>query len=218
MSHLQTHPGLTSPANVRRSAGRTSLTPGVYAAFVQAFAAAAALFTAVALIGLAALSDPARLAALALHNPLPLLLQDSLKFVTAGASVIVIVALFRRLRPAAPTAAGVAAACGLLAVTLLLANAALSLSAVTQAMRGLAVDARLNGLIGLLGMAAIAVNGLWYLLVGGAARTAARLPLGLCWLGLALGVLSLVPFLALLVLVLSVVWSLWLGLALRQAP
>lgn len=218
MSHLQAHPGLTSPASVRRSARRTSLTLGVYAAFVQAFAAAASLVTAVALIGLAALSDPARLAALAVHNPLPLLLQDSLKFVSAAASIVVIVALFRRLRPAAPTAAGVAAACGLLAVTLLLANAALSLAAVTQARAGLAVDARLSGLVGLLGMAAIAVNGLWYLLVSWTARTAARLPLALCWLGLALGVLSLVPFLALLVLVLSVVWSLWLGLALRQAP
>ncbi|MBX7234439.1 MAG: hypothetical protein K1X65_08645 [Caldilineales bacterium] len=218
MSHLQAHPGLTSPASVRRSARRTSLTLGVYAAFVQAFAAAASLVTAVALIGLAALSDPARLAALAVHNPLPLLLQDSLKFVSAAASIVVIVALFRRLRSAAPTAAGVAAACGLLAVTLLLANAALSLAAVTQARAGLAVDARLSGLVGLLGMAAIAVNGLWYLLVSWTARTAARLPLALCWLGLALGVLSLVPFLALLVLVLSVVWSLWLGLALRQAP
>lgn len=217
MSHLQAHPGLTSPASVRRSARRTSLTLGVYAAFVQAFAAAASLVTAVALIGLAALSDPARLAALAVHNPLPLLLQDSLKFVSAAASIVVIVALFRRLRSAAPTAAGVAAACGLLAVTLLLANAALSLAAVMQAMAGQAVDARLTGLVGLSGMAAIAVNGLWYLLVGWTARTAARLPLALCWLGLALGVLSLVPFLALLVLVLSVVWSLWLGLALRQA-
>ena len=160
MSHLQAHPGLTSPASVRRSARRTSLTLGVYAAFVQAFAAAASLVTAVALIGLAALSDPARLAALAVHNPLPLLLQDSLKFVSAAASIVVIVALFRRLRSAAPTAAGVAAACGLLAVTLLLANAALSLAAVTQARAGLAVDARLSGLVGLLGMAAIAVNGL----------------------------------------------------------
>lgn len=216
MSHLQTHPGLTSPAGVQQPVGRTSLTAGASAAFLQAFAGAASLFIAVALIGLPALRDPARLAELATHNPLPLLLQDGLKFISAAASVVLIVVLFRTLRPTAPTASRIAAAAGLLAVALLLANAVLSLAAVTQAMRGLAVDARLNGLIGLLGLAAIAVNGLWYLLVSWTARRAQRLPAGLCGLGQALGVMSLIPFLGLLVLALSVVWSLWLGFALRQ--
>lgn len=217
MAHLQAHPALTRPAIADAQSRRKGLTLGVYAAFIQAQAAAAALFTAVVLIGLAALGDPARLATLAVHNPLPLLLQDGLKFVSATASVALIVVMFRQLRPTAPRASTVAAICGLLAVALLLVNVLFSLAAVTQAMRGLAVDARLNGLIGLLGMAAIAVNGVWYLLVSWAARRAQWLPVGLCGLGLALGVVSLVPFLGLLTLVLSVAWSLWLGVTLWQA-
>lgn len=217
MSHLQTHSNVAGPVSAHRPAGHTELATGAYAAFVQAFAAAAALFTAVGLIGLAALGDPARLATLAVHNPLPLLLQDGLKFVSAAASVALIVVMFRQLRPTAPRASTVAAICGLLAVALLLVNVLFSLAAVTQAMRGLAVDARLNGLIGLLGMAAIAINGVWYLLVSWTARRAQWLPVGLCGLGLALGVVSLVPFLGLLTLVLSVAWSLWLGVALWQA-
>lgn len=217
MAHLQAHPALTRPAIADAQSRRKSLTLGVYAAFIQAQAAAAALFTAVVLIGLAALGDPARLATLAVHNPLPLLLQDGLKFVSAAASVALIVVMFRQLRPTAPRASTVAAICGLLAVALLLVNVLFSLAAVTQAMRGLAVDARLNGLIGLLGMAAIAINGVWYLLVSWTARRAQWLPVGLCGLGLALGVVSLVPFLGLLTLVLSVAWSLWLGVTLWQA-
>ncbi len=217
MAHLQAHPALTRPAIADAQSRRKSLTLGVYAAFIQAQAAAAALFTAVVLIGLAALGDPARLATLAVHNPLPLLLQDGLKFVSATASVALIVVMFRQLRPTAPRASTVAAICGLLAVALLLVNVLFSLAAVTQAMRGLAVDARLNGLIGLLGMAAIAINGVWYLLVSWTARRAQWLPVGLCGLGLALGVVSLVPFLGLLTLVLSVAWSLWLGVTLWQA-
>lgn len=217
MAHLQAHPALTRPVIADAQSRRKSLTLGVYAAFIQAQAAAAALFTAVVLIGLAALGDPARLATLAVHNPLPLLLQDGLKFVSATASVALIVVMFRQLRPTAPRASTVAAICGLLAVALLLVNVLFSLAAVTQAMRGLAVDARLNGLIGLLGMAAIAINGVWYLLVSWTARRAQWLPVGLCGLGLALGVVSLVPFLGLLTLVLSVAWSLWLGVTLWQA-
>lgn len=217
MAHLQAHPALTRPAIADAQSRRKSLTLGVYAAFIQAQAAAAALFTAVVLIGLAALGDPAHLATLAVHNPLPLLLQDGLKFVSATASVALIVVMFRQLRPTAPRASTVAAICGLLAVALLLVNVLFSLAAVTQAMRGLAVDARLNGLIGLLGMAAIAINGVWYLLVSWTARRAQWLPVGLCGLGLALGVVSLVPFLGLLTLVLSVAWSLWLGVTLWQA-
>lgn len=217
MSHLQSHPALTIPQDAPTHARRGSLTAGVYAAFIQALAAAASLFGATVLIGLTALSDSSRLVELALHNPAPLLLQDGLKFVSAATSVVLIVVLFMRLRTAAPRTSQIAALFGLLATALLLVNATLSLSAVTQAMRGLPVEANASATIGLLGLAAIAANGVWYLLVSWTAQQAQRLPTGLCWLGLAMGILSLIPFLAILVVTASVIWAFWLGMALWRA-
>lgn len=194
---------------------------GSVAAFVNAFAAGASLFVAVALIGLGALSDPQQLAALAISNPMPLIVQDLLKFVSAAAASVLIVVLWKRLRDAAPTMLRVATGFGFLAVGLLLANAVLSLFAISQAANFSANDAAtansLNGIIGLVGLAVIVTNGVWYLLVNWAALKSGRLPRGLCWLGVVVGAASLVPFLALGVLVLGAAWALWLGIFLWRA-
>lgn len=193
---------------------------GSIAAFVNAFAAGASLVVAVAFIGLGALSDPQQLAALAIANPMPLLVQDLLKFVSAITASILIVVLWKRLRDAAPTLLRVATGFGFLAVGLLLVNAVLSIFAVSQAANFSASDANtgntLNGIIGFLGLAVIVANGVWYLLVNWAALKSRLLPRGLCWLGLAVGAVSLVPFLALGVLILSAVWTVWLGIFLWQ--
>jgi succinate dehydrogenase/fumarate reductase cytochrome b subunit len=157
---------------------------------------------------------------LALHNPLPLLLQDALKFLSAATAFGLIFALWKRLRDSAPKAMHIATVFGLLAVGLLLANAALSLFAVSQAAsrsQNMADGDTLNRVIGILGMGAIMVNGVWYLLVNWSARKSGSLPLGLCWLGLIVGAASLVPFLALGVLVLGIVWAVWLGIVLWNA-
>lgn len=194
---------------------------GSMAAFIHALAAGAALFVALFLIGIPALNDPGRLAELAIHNPAPLLLQDGLKFVSAASACVLIFALRKRLRDVAPARMGLATAFGLLALGLLLANAILSLWALLQAANpapgGVGAGAALISLIGILGMAAIMANGLWYLLVHWTAHASRRLPRGLCYLGLGLGVASLAPFLALLVLLLGIVWALWLGVVLRSA-
>ncbi len=194
---------------------------GSVAAFANAFAAGASLFVAVALIGLGALSDPQQLAALAISNPMPLIVQDLLKFVSAAAASVLIVVLWKRLRDAAPTMLRVATGFGFLAVGLLLANAVLSLFAISQAANFSANDAAtansLNGIIGLVGLAVIVTNGVWYLLVNWAALKSGRLPRGLCWLGVVVGAASLVPFLALGVLVLGAAWALWLGIFLWRA-
>ncbi len=193
---------------------------GSIAAFGNALAAGAALFVALFLIGIPALSDPQRLVELAIHNPTPLLLQDALKFLSTATGVVLIFALRKRLAGVAPTRMGVATAFGLLAIGLLLANATLSLWAVLQAANpapgGLSDGAALSGLIGVLGMAAIMANGVWYLLVNWTARASLRLPRGLCYLGLGLGAASLAPFLAILVLVLGILWAFWLGVVLRS--
>lgn len=191
---------------------------GSIAAFGNAFAASAALYVALFLIGIPAMGDPQQLAELAIHNPTPLLLQDALKFLSAATACVLIFALDARLRDRAPTWMRAAKLFGFVAVGLLLTNATLSLFAVSQATHfSPSVSAALNGVIGLLGMAAIMANGVWYLVVNWTARASRRLPRGLCYLGLLLGVTSFVPFLALFVLILGIVWALGLGVVLGRA-
>lgn len=189
---------------------------GGVAAFVSAFAASASFLIVVAFIGLGALSDSQQLVALAITNPKPLLAQDLLKFASAAAASILIVVLWKRLGNVAPMQMRVATGFGVLAVSLLLINAVLSLFAISQAANSSAGDLAaanaLNGIIGLVGLAAIVANGVWYLLVNWAALKSGQLPRGLCWLGMAIGAMSLAPFLALGVLVLGAVWTLWLGI------
>lgn len=194
---------------------------GGLAAFINALLGLGALVVAFGLIGPAALTDPSELAELAIHNPMPLIIQDSLKLGSAAAAIVLIMALFKHLRGNSPTRIKTATALGFFSVLLLLTNAGLSLFTVSQAayfaqsQPGIATE--LNGLIGLLGLAVIAVNGLWYLIVSWTALKMERLPKWLCYLGLVIGGLSLLPPLGVVVLLLSVVWSLGLGLALWQS-
>ncbi len=188
---------------------------GGIAAFINALLAIATLVVAFGLIGPAALTDNTKLVELAINNPAPLIIQDLLKFASAVVAIVLVVALFSRLRGESPTVMRVATSLGFLSILCLLANASLSLYAITQAANFASEQAemgkQLNGLIGLLGMAVIVVNGLWYLLVSWSARKTNRLPRRLSHLGLVMGALSLVPPLGIIVLLLSIVWSLWLG-------
>lgn len=184
---------------------------GAGAAFVNALLATAALIVAFGFIGVAALSDPAQLAQMAQLNPAPLLAQDVLKIAQALVAGVLVSALFRRLREQAPLMARAATVFGVLAVIGLLLNAGLSLYAVTWAS-----DAALSGLITASAVAVIVTNGLWYLLVSWAGLRTERLPRRLGQFGLVLGGLSLLPPLGVIVLLLSIVWSLWLSWALLQ--
>jgi hypothetical protein len=69
----------------------------------------------------------------------------------------------------------------------------------------------LNGAIGILAFAAIFANGPWYLLVSWSALKPGRRPSGLGYLGFVMGALSFLPPLGVIVLLLSIVWSVWLG-------
>lgn len=182
---------------------------GSIAAFINAGAAAAALVVAFVLIGPAALSDPAKLADLAVHNPTPLIIQDLVKFVSAAAAVVLILALAARLRRDAPRLILTANVFGFLAVACLIANAVLSLYATLQGTA--ATGGQLLNLIGVLAIGALALNGIWYLLIDWTALKQQQLPKLLCYLGLVMGAVSLVPPLAIVVLLLSIVWSVWLG-------
>lgn len=188
---------------------------GGLAAFINAFLAIAALVVAFGLIGPAALTDNAKLVELAISNPAPLIIQDLLKFASAAVAIVLVVALFNRLHSQSPTVTRLATLFGFLSVLCLLANASLSLYAVSQAANFAQAQTgmgnQLNGLINLLGMAVIAITGLWYLLVSWSALKTDQLPRRLSQFGLVIGGLSLLPPLGVIVLLLSIAWSLWLG-------
>ena len=191
------------------------------AAFLNAIVAVLTLIVALVLIGPAVMADRTLLVDLALHNPTPLIIQDGLKFVAAAIALVLIRALHIRLSSGAPALINVATVSGLLSVSCLLANAVLSLVATSQAAnfaRGQPeLGNQMNGLIGTLAFAAILANGLWYLLMSWSALKSDRLPRRLSYLGLAMGGLSLLPPLAILVLLLSIVWSAWLGAILLRS-
>lgn len=211
---------------------------GGVAAWVNACLSAAALIVAFVLIGPEAMGDNARLAQMALENPTPLILQDVLKFASAAAASILIVVMFQRLRISHPGAMKTAVWFGSLSVVCLLANACLSLYTVSlaanvppsQSASGLLLTRTfsdmetilfvlkgfLNALIGVLGMAVIFFNGVWYLLVNWVLLKTESLPRWLCYLGLVMGGMSLLPPLGIVVLLLSIPWSLGVGRALYK--
>ncbi|GMV34412.1 MAG: DUF4386 domain-containing protein [Anaerolineales bacterium] len=211
---------------------------GGVAALVNAVLALVSLIVAFGWIGPAALMDKAVLARLALENPAPLIFQDLLKFASAVTASVLVIAMYHRLRRQAPRGMKTALFFGLFSIALLLANASLSLFAVSQAstftllplgaggqlggtyrqfeITAYVLHGLLNELIGLLGMAAIFVNGFWYLPVNWAFLKTANLPRWLCILGLAMGGMSLLPPLGIVVLTLSIPWALGLGATLLR--
>ncbi|MCC6498881.1 MAG: DUF4386 family protein [Anaerolineales bacterium] len=209
---------------------------GGTAALINVAVTVVTLIVALGFIGAAALADPNKLMELAVRNPTPLIVQDALKVVSAGIAVVLILVFHSRLQNDFPRLVRAATCFGFLSVMCLLVNAGLSLALVTQAVnvpqeqtglnsplsmlldrRGtadLAAQGSLNGLINLLGMAVILVNGLWYLLVSWASLKTNRLPRWINYLGLTMGGLSLLPPLGIFVLVLGIPWSFGLGRAL----
>jgi hypothetical protein len=125
-----------------------------WAAYLSAVAGFGSLIVTFGLIGPATLANPALLVELAQRNPMPVLLQDGIKFISVVLALVLIAALYGCFRPIAPKYSLLAAVCGVGSVLALLVNASLSLYATTQA-SSLAQGEQLNALIDLLGMLSI---------------------------------------------------------------
>lgn len=200
---------------------------GSIAAYLNALLAVLSLLVALVLIGPAVMADRTLFIEMVQRNPMPIFLQDGLKFITAVVAVVLIRSLHRLLAPTHPRVARFASTFGLLSVLCLLANAILSLVATLQASSlaqlagadsmGVQVGTQINNLLGMLAFLAILTNAPWYLGVNWSALKSQLFPKLLAYVGLAMGVLSLVPPLGILVLLLSIVWSIGLGRALRGA-
>lgn len=193
---------------------------GGIAAFVNAVVAVASLIVAFGFIGLEALTDNGKLMELAISNPSPLFIQDMLKFLSAIVAIVLIIVLFNLLKIHASKLAVIATVMGSLAVVCLVVNAGLSAFLVSKTASHTPMSAesinRLNGTIALLGMAVIFFNGIWYLLISRSALRQNLFPKPLNYLGMGMGLLSLLPPLGILVLLLSIIWSFWLGQVLTK--
>lgn len=187
---------------------------GGIAAVLNVVVAIATLAVATVWIGFAAMANPSELVELAIHNPAPLLVQDGLKFVSAAISVVLILALANYLRPHYSAILSLAIGFGFFSTFCLLGNAVLSLYAIAQATTDQSATlfgGQLNTTIGILALLAIGSDGLWFLLTSGVALKSQKLLRRLCYLGIGMGVLSLLPPLGIFVLLLSIVWSAWVG-------
>jgi Domain of unknown function (DUF4386) len=190
---------------------------GGISAFANAVVAAATLIVALVLIGPAALIDPTKLIEMAINNPAPLILQDLLKIISAGISVILILVLLKFLNQKKSIALRIGASAGFLAVICLIANAAMSLYAISKAPTFLEngeAGMKLNLVITIFGLATLILNGIWLLILHWVAIKTKCLPKALAYLGLTMGTLSLLPPFGILVLLLSIVWSIWIGMIL----
>lgn len=138
---------------------------GGIAAFINVAVAIATLAVATMLIGFTAMSDPSKLAELAVHNPTPLLIQDGLKFVSAAISAVLILALTNYLHRDASILLPVATGFGFFSIFCLLVNATLSLYAISHATALVEGAGRmgehLSRMIGVLAIAVLSCNGLW---------------------------------------------------------
>jgi hypothetical protein len=188
---------------------------GGIAAFANVIVVIATLAIVFFLIGISAIANPSQLIDLAIRNPAPLLIADGLKLVSAGISIVLILALRSYLKTDLPTAPAlrllsVATGFGWFSVLCLVGNATLSLYAISQA----SIDVSgqyFHRILGILAIAAISLDGLWFLLISWIGLKHQKLPNVLCYLGIVMGGLSLIPPLGMIVLLLSMVWSVWIG-------
>ena len=149
---------------------------------------------------------------------------------SALAALIIVFAIHQRLGRSASQQARFAAIAGVISAILLLTAGIVGAIAIALASRGgearqtadVSMYVTLNAIVNGLGLAAVFANGIWYLLVSVAAMKRGLLPRMLCYLGLPLGVASLIAFIlppiALLILVLGLIWAVWLGVFLLREP
>ena len=193
------------------------------AAFINASIQIATFIVVIFIIGIPAITDVNKFIDLATHNPFPILIEDLLKFLSAALTCVLIWVFYQNLHSSRPKLMFLANVFGFLSVLCLVTNATLSFYTILQAASYTqATDElgnQLNTSIGVLGVGAIFFNGVWYLLVSWSALKNEKLPKLFSYLGLGIGIVSLIPLLGIFVLVLSVIWSIWLGLLLlKQKP
>lgn len=191
---------------------------GGIAALLYGVLSLSALVIAIGFIGYPAIVDNEALSELAINNPSPLIAQDYLKIITAATSIVLITAMYSLYRQESPKLIYTGSLFGVIAAVFLFTNAILSLYAISQASNFTLQSSESIQLIRLiivvLAILVVVLNGVWYLAINWTALKSGKLPTLLSYLGILIGVISMLPPLGILVLILSVFWSVWLGITL----
>lgn len=201
------------------------------ASLVNAFICVANVLVILGALRTEMVSDPRLMAEQVRANPFPIAVLELLKILSAACGLFIVFAIHRRLKENSYQITRVATLAGITSVGLLLTAGALGLIAIALADRaqaasqsiGMAAYLRYSGIINRLGLGAVFASGIWYILVSFFGISTGWLPRKLGYIGVPLGVASLIAFalppFALLVLVLGLIWSIWLGIfLLRAAP
>jgi hypothetical protein len=211
-----------SVQNLQKAGGAASL--------LNASISIANIIVIFGVLGADAAASPARVAGIATTQPVPLLLLEFFKILSALAAIVTVLAVHQVLRRHASKQVKLATGSALISAALLLIAGVVGAFAITLAnpsdgarqSAGMFLYGTLNATINSLGLAAVFAFGIWYLLVSLAALKMRLLPRLLCYFGVPLGVASLVAFVAppvaLLVLLLGLVWAVWLGIYLLREP
>jgi hypothetical protein len=204
---------------------------GGIAAFINAMVAMATLGVIIFMIGFPAIADSGKFIDLVMHHPMPFLIADGLKLISAALSIVIILAVANFLQRDAPSWLSAATGLGFLSVLSLIGNALLSLYGISQTYISQTYISQAYGgnpgalgghdlqtAIQLLAIAAVGLDGLWRFAVSWIGLKQQQLPRLLGYLGMGMGLLSLVPPLGIPVLILSLVWSVWMGQVLFWPP
>jgi len=205
-------------------------TGGAIASLLNACIAIANIVVVFGVLGTEVAEHPARIADLVRIQPFPLVLLELFKIFSAAAALFVVLAIRQRLKRDSSRGIEFATFAGVVSVVLLLSAGMLGTVAIALANRsdGAGQDVSFRTYltftmtINALGLAAVFANGIWYVLVSSLAIRTGLLPRKLEYVGVPLGAASLIaallPAVALLVLVLGLVWSVWLGVFLLRTP
>ncbi len=162
-----------------------------------------------------------KLAEIARSNPFPIVLLDIIKILSSITALILIRVLYRRFKSKNLASVKWGSVAGIVSVVCLLINAVTSLLLVLSASSeiSLITSERISTmriLVIVFGIGSIFFNGLWYIAINRTALKNKSFPTSFCYLGITLGIISLIPPLSQIVLVLVIIWSLWLGIILLR--
>ena len=189
------------------------------AAIIQSLLGFITLIVVLYSLGIA--PSPDRLAEIARSNPFSIILLDIIKILSSITALILINFLYHYFKDNNLGSVKWGSVAGIISVICLMTNAVISLLLVlsTSSEINLFAPERISTmriLVIAFGICSIFFNGLWYIAINRTALKNKRFPASFCYLGIALGIISLIPPLSQIVLVLVIVWSLWLGIILLR--
>lgn len=179
-------------------------------AFLNSVAALATAIIGIGLIGLNTMSNPELFKNIAQQSPSYIIGQDILKFILAACGLIVVFYFNSINNSTKNKSIQIAYIAGVLANILLIINALLSISSITLQ------NDSFQAFISLTALLSLFLNGIWYFIFSRYFMKNAVFTPSFNYLGLAIGITSIIPIFGVVALIFSIIWSLMLGIQLQK--